>query len=114
MKVTGSLVGWKGRSGGRHPRTGWTFRTWTEKSSRSIDFFLKLNFLENIRGFFVDYNFGQFLIATLLICQMTDELGRITDDFFVKRVGGKVTNSTKLNISFMYSWSIFTGQPIKN
>ena len=76
--------------------------------------FLKLNFLENIRGFFVDYNFGQFLIATLLICQMTDELGRITDDFFVKRVGGKVTNSTKLNISFMYSWSIFTGQPIKN
>ena len=32
------------------------------------------------------------------VCILSDELGKITDDFFVKRVGGKVTNSTKLNI----------------
>ena len=69
--------------------------TVSEKSSR----FIEISFFRKISSaIYLEYfSMGSFSI----FCHvgiLFDELGRITDDFFVKRVGGKVTNSTKLNI----------------
>ena len=70
--------------------------TVSEKNSRFIEisFFRKISFAI----FYLEYFSMDSFSIFCHVGNLSDELGRITDDFFVKRVGGKVTNSTKLNI----------------